>query len=406
LELNKKYWDLLNNLEIISIVAIAPRPGTDFLHSLFDMHPQVLTFDGWLMFHSFYENSVTMYGTNKFIVGNAGAVSTVKIEEVNPKDFFYEFAWNHIHKFDSRYDTLEKKDKLGVCKNEFNTVSIDTFVNNAVGLLGDEELTSKNALLATYGSFGLSRKEELNQKKVLLHHVHLPSYVSSLSNDFSNIKIIACMRDPRVYGTKINTYLNKLHLSSICIGSTNAIFNSTIEGATKFKDNPNVDVRINVLEKLHNQPELTLRSICKWIGVDYHANLLQSTWGGKQWYGDSISTNEIISIFNKNRYKFSQKEWVVDLSIIDRIIIENLMSYEMKNCDYEKETNYYLWFIFVPLFILLPTKYEMKIFWSIIKGKQNDLFMKLIIIILLRYNCSYKKYFKNIFHDSHQSKPF
>ena len=43
LDLNKKYWELLNKLDIVTIVAMAPRPGVDFIHSLFDSHPQVLT---------------------------------------------------------------------------------------------------------------------------------------------------------------------------------------------------------------------------------------------------------------------------------------------------------------------------------------------------------------------------
>ena len=56
-------WFHLNNLEILTIVAFAPRPGTDFLHSLLDSHPEIISFDGWLHFHEFFDKAILTYGT-------------------------------------------------------------------------------------------------------------------------------------------------------------------------------------------------------------------------------------------------------------------------------------------------------------------------------------------------------
>ena len=108
-------WKVLNRLKPVSLIAASSRPGVDFVHSLFDKHPQILTFDGWLLFHEFYNNSISIYGTEKFIVGLSNLEVNKTINKINIKDFFNEFAWTHLHKFNSRYDTLEKKNELGRC---------------------------------------------------------------------------------------------------------------------------------------------------------------------------------------------------------------------------------------------------------------------------------------------------
>ena len=152
-------WDLLNALDVVTILAISNRPGTDFLQSLFDSHPQIITFDGWLLFHEFYQSAYSIYGTKRLIAGVSSNIKTGRLDVINVRDFFYEFAWNHLYKFDSRYDNLESKESLGAQKNQYNYVNIDSFVQYAVQLIGDNDLTSRNALLATYGAYALAREK-------------------------------------------------------------------------------------------------------------------------------------------------------------------------------------------------------------------------------------------------------
>ena len=55
MDFNKhQIWEILNNLTVVGMVAISPRPGVDFLQSLFDNHENIITFDGWLLFNEFY----------------------------------------------------------------------------------------------------------------------------------------------------------------------------------------------------------------------------------------------------------------------------------------------------------------------------------------------------------------
>ena len=394
---NNDNWSRLNNLEIMTIVAVGPRPGTDFLHSLLDSHFQILTFDGWLYFDQFYKNAISLWGTERFIFGTSGELeSQRKLDNIDVSDFFYEFAWKHLHKFNSRYDVLEKKDKLGKQNNQHNEINIDIFVKHAVDLIGSNSLNRKNALLAIYGGYALARGEDLSLKKVLLHQSHLVDNVYYLSEDYSSVKVVACMRDPRVYASKIEVYQKKLPISRLNVESANAFFRLMIDGAEQLLKLPNVDVRVNVLERIHQQPERVLRRMCNWIGINYDSSLMTSTWNGKEWFGDGLSSG-ISGTFDPNRYADSQKEWRKNLTKIDEIVIENLMKTQINHYGYIRKYKNAAWRIFLPFMILIPTKYEMKIIAKLIKHKRYSYFFEWVRIVLQRYKGMYFKLFKMLF---------
>ena len=387
-------WDILENLDVLTIVAAAPRPGTDFLHSLFDYHSQILTFDGWLLFHEFYYDSCSIYGTSRLIAGVSNDIQpTFSFEKIDAADFFYEFAWTHLHKFKSQYDNLELKDKLGIKKNESNIVDIDVFVNFAVELIKGKEFTSKNAMLATYGAYALARGEDLQNKKVLLHQVHWPEYISYLVQDFPDLKVIATARDPRIWGTVIKKYYEEIYLSKTAIGSASALFRASVDGLRGIEDFKQENIRINVLEKLHENPRQVLEAISLWLGIQFEDTLLTSTWNGKRWNGDSLSV-DINSDFDVSRYETSQKKWRNDLFVVDMIVMECLMKDEIKSRGYVQEFTNSFWLILAPLLILIPTKYEVYFLISICKKMSFKLLPFLLRAIVSRYFFSYRKLLK------------
>ena len=323
--MKRNNWDILETLDVLTIVAVSPRPGTDFLQSLFDSHSQVLTFDGWFLFHEFYYKSCSVYGTSNLITGLSNDVHlNQSFEKVDVDDFFYEFAWTHLHKFKSKYDNLESKNILGENKNEANIVDIDVFVNYAVALIKGKKFSSRNAFLATYGAFALARGEDLQTKKILLHQVHWPEYIGYLIQDFPDLKVIACARDPRVWGTIIKKYHEEIGLSTTTIGTASALFRASVDGLRGTEDFGPDSIRINVLEKLHSNPKKSLESISVWLGIQFEDSLLRSTWNGKIWNGDSLSEG-INSAFDSSRYETSQIKWSTDLFVLDRIVMECLM---------------------------------------------------------------------------------
>jgi len=391
------YWNVLEQVDVVSIVYSSPRPGTDFLHSLLDDHSQIITFDGFLMFHLFYNNSMSVFGTEKFLVGFSSGLSAKKRKNIIIKDFFYEFAWANLHKFDSRYDTLEKKDQLGVSKNDFNYVSIDCFVNFAVQLMEQKVFSSRNAFLVVYAAYELSRGKELIGNKVLLHHAHDQEYISAVAKDFPRLKVIACMRDPRVYATTINKYIKKIHISKLAINSASAIFSIMIQGTYLLSDLRNIEVKVNVIERLHEEPELVMKSICEWLGIEYQLTVLRSTWNGKTWNGDSLSTG-IDQVFSSSRYLQSKREWDHDLSIIDKVVIDSLMKNELDHYGYSSYKTKLI-YIIIPLLILIPTKYEIRILSKIYKTRDFKLIYDMLKLIVKRWCLSYRKFFNNTFLD-------
>ena len=381
-ELCVDYWEMLNSLDVVTIVAVTPRPGTDFLHSLLDGHPQILTFDGWLNYHKYYFQSISLFGTkNKFLSGNNHV-----LREVNISHFFYEFAWHHLHKFDSRYDDLEMKGNLGLLYDEYNEINIDLFVKYATCLMEGKSFSAKNSLLATYAAYALAKGEDIYCKKVLLHNVHLPENLDLLLNDYPDVKIISCIRDPRDIPTKIKTSNMKMELSRYSIGMTSALFTLGVEGYNRLEGCKNV--KTNALERLHSNPREVMVNICSWLDIKYQDILLQSTWNGKKWNGDALST-DIKCIFDVSRYSESQRKWNRDMTFYDKLVIEKLMSDRVfKGVHINKSRS--LLRILIPLLVLLPTKYEVDIFLEIISKKKIILIYSLMHIILFRYYKSYK----------------
>ena len=100
----------LSSLPLCTILTTG-RTGSDFLQSLFDSHPEVLTFNGHYQFHFFWRNSIC-----------------VKAGEFSLLDLIEEFIGTHIKYFKSRYDLIEGKDRLGINRDE--SINIDTLVIN------------------------------------------------------------------------------------------------------------------------------------------------------------------------------------------------------------------------------------------------------------------------------------
>ena len=162
---------------------------------------------------------------------------------------------------------------------------------------------------------------------------------------------------------------------------------------------------MNILEKLHEDPIKKLEKICNWIDIEYNSILLKSTWNGKSWLGDSLS-NGIEKIFDSNRYIKTQQKWNKSLSLVDKIVIERLMYKEIKNYNHVKRFKCFLWHFCLPIFILIPTKYELRYIWSILKKKNYILFLYLAKIILSRYIYSYKKLLRSLMNKNKPIETF
>ena len=175
----KKLMDHIVKLPACTLIATG-RTGTDFLQSLLDSHTEVLTFNGSLFFHVFWEASYCAKSPN-----------------MNLDDLLDEFIGKHIEKLKSRYDWQERKDRLGENADETLDIDLLQFKKAAKALLLDRAINSKNVLLAIYGAYSLCLGEDIEKKKIFFHHIHNAERLGSYLIDFPDSKIICMTRDPR-----------------------------------------------------------------------------------------------------------------------------------------------------------------------------------------------------------------
>src|SRR5688572_7115954 len=142
----------LQSLRPVALVTTG-RTGSCFLQSLLDSHPQVLTFNGELLFYDeFLPNSVC---------ANSDTFAA--------QDVFDEFVGEYIQRFKSRYDHLERKDQLGPDRAQVLDIDTTEFRRHAVGLISAHEPTTRNLFLATYGAYRMCLGQDLLATTVLFH---------------------------------------------------------------------------------------------------------------------------------------------------------------------------------------------------------------------------------------------
>ena len=391
--MNENYWNILNRLEVATIVVVGGRPGSDFLHTLFDSHPEILTFEGTLFFSEFYDNAVSLWK------GWGPTDDFTSKKKINISDYYYEFAWKNLHKFKTRYDIREDKNKLGPGRDESNEVDIDLFVKNAIDLMESTTFNRKNVFLATYGAFALARNEDLTQKKVLLHFVKHDFRARILFEEFKTVKVIAALRDPRASYASSMAHWDKYAPDRISPHNHFFYINRILKGASCLNEFSNADIRVNILERLHENPEEVIRNMCKWLGIKFDPILMKSTCNGKEWWGDALSEG-INSTFSPNRYAESQKTWKKNVGLLNNIIFSILMRKEIVHYNWVKKHSGVFWSFLTPFLILLPNKWDLKIIVKAIKKKQFRFIIEWFYYLIKRYKLMFSTYFRIVLKKS------
>ncbi len=267
------YNELMARLQDLPVCSIftTGRTGSDLLQSLMDSHPEVLTFNGHLLYHSFWSNSVC---------AAAGGFE--------PADIIDEFIGKHIELFKSRYDILERKNQLGETGESSLDIDLDRFRHHASKLLENSVANSRNALLAIYGAYALCLDQDLEQKKLLLHHPHDWGELPATIADFPETKIICMTRDPRAnFVSGIEHHRNNNTWVDTDNGGHLYFYINRILNDARPLGKYDNDYRVVRLEDL-GQKDI-LDSLCRWLGISYDECLSQSTWGGLRWRGDHLS---------------------------------------------------------------------------------------------------------------------
>jgi hypothetical protein len=330
----------LQSLAPVSLVTTG-RTGSDLLQSLLDSHPEVVTFNGILRFYTeFVPNSLCL------------AAESFEVEDV-----LDEFVGQFVHRFKSRYDHVERKDKLGGDQSQALVIDTGEFRRHAEALLHGWEPSRRNLLLAIYGAYNLCLSRDLLSARILFHHSHHFDELDLFLGDFPEASVVVTTRDPR------------------------ATFVSGIENWRKFSQKHDNEEHLYVYIKriledsepcrrravryaavrLEDQMrEDAMRAIASWLRITFRPSMMESTWGGMHWHGDRLSTKTLEPVgWSPDR---TDNDWRSRLGKADQYVMNFLMSDRLRHYEYPYRAPRWWDALIVPVLVCLPMRYERRFF--------------------------------------------
>jgi hypothetical protein len=374
----ERIFDHLLEIPACALIATG-RTGTDFLHSLFDSHPEVLMFNGPLFFPYFWDSSVC-----------------VKAGSFDIADLIREFVGKNIELFKTRYHLIERKNQLGENFDQSLDVDLAVFEETVVQLLKNREQNPRNILLAIYAAYAICTGQDVLEKKLLFHHAHHFEALGPFLEDFPKAKVICMTRDPRasfVSGIeKWRAYApvtdNEQHL--YCLAKRILTDAKTME---KY-GNEYLVVRVEDLDR-----ECIFDKLCKWLNISYDKCLERSTWGGLKWLGDALSSNENRD-GGRSRHML-KNQWEKKLGFIGRYVFNFILNSRLKHYGYSYKKVHFIDSIVVLFLVWLPLSHETRflslsyIRGALKKGEYKRI-LKNIIFYLSRVFLFLKYSFKEI----------
>lgn len=306
-------------LRDINVLLIMPfwRSGSILLQSLFDDHPQVISFPYWHKYYGYITGSGVEADLNDFIGRNPSMFSSrgsYLIKE-GPSGRLLGDNWDEHFDID-----LEK----------FRSAFLEM-----ANLLDQERIDNRTFLVLMHLALAVASGTDITQLKFICFHYHAvpDSGVTRLSEDFPDLYFIAMLRDPREswLGWRSVATRRTENLSTISellrtMDERETTFARFIELHRGFSNLKIVD-----LNWLHIEQGKAMRALAEWLQVDYLPSLCRSTFMGLTWWGNSANQAPINGFDRaKADYRYEEK-----LPEIERQIIEFFFLSVITNCRYQ-----------------------------------------------------------------------
>lgn len=375
------------NTEVISIFAWGSS-GSNFFQSLLDFHPQILMFPGANFFH---------YHTNYWD-------EYMEVKQENPFLNIYHmldsFIFNHIFLFDGKALATDKKyDSLGPDGNTSLFADQNIFKKHVLTLYGIFQkqkypLSRKLFLSLLYYAYALTLERDIGSIKYIVHPIHSPNHYDDIKNcksDFPNMRSIVTYRHPlkslhsnlRIR-TKISEDIESIE-DTVYNGTFNKFYKFQLCGYLNAHNQFDLPVYYLNIEDLHQTPKKYLQDICNWLDIQWHDNLMKSTFNDLQYWGSSHDRKKL-SGFSPTYHQ--HEKWKPYFNENDSRVMFALCNQTYPDLNFEKPKAKGK--DILPLFIFLPAKLETLAFLKALKANEYSKLRQAFKHYLERILATYK----------------
>jgi len=319
----------------IYVLQSAGHSGIDWTHSLLDSHSQVLIMPAFSFFRTIYEIE-----TRRSI-----DLKKVTLDDIS-KIFSDMFLNDKIYQVKRRKFIYDENEKEIFKKNLFEYLS----TNNAN--------LYKKIFFGLHYAFSKLYKIDISKIKCIVIHEHVTWHYNKYEK-FFNAKHILVFRNPKAAVAGSIYKLRQLNqIATVNSFQFDHIILDMITTFRIFMMNKN-NFFILQNEIMHSDFNGQLNNLCQWLNIKFEHSLLNQTFLGKEWKGESsyLAWDELEEKPNEDYYleKNVESRWRKVLSKKDILIIETIFYDYMKKLNYKfdnkinffkKIEGYYLYFTF------------------------------------------------------------
>lgn len=228
------------------------------------------------------------------------------------------FVGSNQKYFQTALNVEERWDRLGEDKDTSVEVDVDCFRLHFASALEATEIVERNVFYAAHLAYAIATGFDPLKSKLLFYHAHTPSALLEIQKVLDFDEIILMVRNPSNGISRMQLAIDESKRYDLNqLGQVVSHVLGDIDRFPTFRQK----FRILAFENLHESPEDTLNDICREWDISYSRSLMNSTYWGLQWWGDTGSV-QLLKGFNAN----PRRSLLGDLmSRLDAYVLEGLL---------------------------------------------------------------------------------
>ena len=203
-------------------------------------------------------------------------------------------------------------------------LATESFHERMTNLLLAYPMNRRNFFLSVYEAYVLEAGIDWDNVRVVFEHSHTTFCLKAIADDFPDSRFIQAMRDPRAL---YNSYIVLVKRTGNVMEYWN--IKRLLHGYSNvdlyWKNLPEKRYLILRNEDLLPPFEKEMARVSTWLGVDFFESMLEPTFGGKRWKGNSAYRDA-----DKVSPKIMATRWENDLNSMDQCMVEFLFSRDIQ----------------------------------------------------------------------------